>query len=182
MRSEFLEIGEIVKPQGIRGEVKLVSYSDDPDRFARLKTVYFKEKGEYRPHKVLKGRANGGFAYLLLEGVPDRNAAELLRGTVVYVDREHAVELEDNENFIVDLEGLTAVDTKGNKIGVLREVLRPNPYCDVYAFDTPRGDMMIPALERVVRAVDPDEGVIVLDESVLPEVAVWADEPAERDE
>ena len=49
-------------------------------------------------------------------------------------------------------------------------------------FDTDRGEMMIPALRRVVREVDVEKGVIVLDEAVLPEVAVYEDEPAERDE
>ena len=98
------------------------------------------------------------------------------------MDREHAVELDEDENFICDLEGLEAYDTQGNRIGTLREVLTPNQICDVYVFDTPRGEMMIPALRRVVKEVDLDEEKIILDEAVLPEVAVWEDEPAERDE
>lgn len=182
MQSEYLQIGEIVKPQGIRGEVKLRAMTSDMDRYARLETVYLKEGKNYVPRKVLKGRSYDGFAFLMLEGVHDRNQAELLRGTEVYIDRAHAVELDEDENFICDLEGLEAYDTKGNHIGTLREVLTPNQICDVYVFDTPRGEMMIPALRRVVKEVDLDEEKIILDEAVLPEVAVWEDEPAERDE
>ena len=182
MQSEYLQIGEIVKPQGIRGEVKLRAMTSDMDRYARLETVYLKEGGKYVPHKVRKGRSYDGFAFLQLEGVNDRNQAELLRGTEVYVDREHAVELDEDENFICDLEGLEAYDTQGNRIGTLREVLTPNQICDVYVFDTPRGEMMIPALRRVVKEVDLDEEKIILDENVLPDVAVWEDEPAERDD
>ena len=182
MQSEYLQIGEIVKPQGIRGEVKLRAMTSDMDRYARLETVYLKQGKDYVPRRVLKGRSYDGFAFLVLEGVNDRNQAELLRGTEVYVDREHAVELEEDENFICDLEGLEAFDTQGNPIGTLREVLTPNQICDVYVFDTPRGEMMIPALRRVVREVDLDAEKIILDENVLPEVAVWEDEPAERDE
>ena len=180
MAQQYIEVGEIVKPQGIRGEVKLSAGS--PERLATLRTVYLKEGGAYRPRKVLKGRSYGGFAFLQLEGVTDRNAAEALRGQAVYVDREHGYELGEDENFVCDLIGLTAVDTQGNEIGRLREVLSPNAVCDVYAFDTPRGELMIPALRRVVTEVDLDSGRIVLDERVLPEVAVWQDEPAERDE
>ena len=182
MQAEFLQIGEIVKPQGIRGEVKLRAMTSDMDRYARLETVYLKEGKNYVPRKVLKGRSYDGFAFLVLEGVTDRNQAELLRGTEVYIDRAHAVELDEDENFICDLEGLEAYDTQGNHIGTLREVLTPNQICDVYVFDTPRGEMMIPALRRVVKEVDLDEEKIILDEAVLPEVAVWEDEPAERDE
>ena len=182
MQSEYLQIGEIVKPQGIRGEVKLRAMTSDMSRYARLETVYLKQGKNYVPRKVIKGRSYDGFAFLTLEGVTDRNQAELLRGTEVYVDREHAVDLDEDENFICDLEGLDAFDTNGNPIGTLRGVLTPNQICDVYVFDTPRGEMMIPALRRVVKEVDLEEEKIILDEQVLPEVAVWEDEPAERDE
>lgn len=182
MQAEYLQIGEIVKPQGIRGEVKLRAMTSDMNRYAQLETVYLREGKNYVPKKVLKGRSYDGFAFLQLEGVTDRNQAELLRGREVFVDRAHAVELDEDENFICDLEGLEAYDTKGNHIGTLREVLTPNQICDVYLFDTDRGEMMIPALRRVVAEVNLDEGKIILDENVLPEVAVWEDEPAERDE
>lgn len=61
-------------------------------------------------------------------------------------------------------------------------MLKPNTVCDVYVFDTARGELMIPALKRVVRKVDVDAGVMTLDRAALNEVAVWEDEPAERDE
>ena len=179
---ENLQMGEILRPQGIKGEVKLRAMSSDPERYARLESVYLLKKGEYVEYKVKKGRCNDGFAVLMLEGIKDRNEAETLRGIKVFVDREHAIDLDEDENFVVDLIGLTAVDTQGNEIGELVDVLSPNQICDVYVFDTPRGEMMIPALRRVIVEVDLDEEKIVLDENVLPEVAVWEDEPAERDE
>ena len=71
---------------------------------------------------------------------------------------------------------------QGETIGTLRDVLKPNAVCDVYVFNTPRGELMIPALKRVVKTVDVDAGVMTLDSAALAEVAVWEDEPAERDE
>ncbi len=68
------------------------------------------------------------------------------------------------------------------KPSALRDVLKPNAVCDVYVFNTPRGELMIPALKRVVKTVDVDAGVMTLDSAALAEVAVWEDEPAERDE
>ena len=182
MQAEYIQIGEIVKPQGIRGEVKLRAMTSDMGRYARLETVFLRRNGAYEERRVEKGRANDGFAYLKLEGVQSRDDAEALRGAEVYVDRAHAIELGEDENFVCDLIGLQAVDTQGAPLGTLRDVLTPNAVCDVYVFDTPRGELMIPALRRVVRKVDLDAGRIVLDEAVLPEVAVWEDEPAERDE
>lgn len=181
MAQEYIAIGEIVKPQGIRGEVK-VRAGNAPERLTQLKSVFIEQDGVRTPQRVLAGRAYGGFLFLKLKGVVDRDAAEALRGASVLVDREHADWLDEDENFICDLVGLRAEDTQGNPIGRLRDVLTPNAVCDVYVFDTPRGEMMIPALRRVVAQVDVEGGRIVLDETVLPEVAVWQDEPAERDE
>ena len=178
MQQEYLQIGEIVRPQGIRGEVKLRAMTEDMSRYARLESVFLKKGGRLEEKKVLKGRSYDGFAFLQLEGVNDRDAAEALRGT----DRKHAIKLGADENFVCELIGLKAVDENGEAIGTLRGVLKPNTVCDVYVFDTARGELMIPALKRVVRKVDVDAGVMTLDRAALNEVAVWEDEPAERDE
>ena len=92
MQAEYIQIGEIVKPQGIRGEVKLRAMTSDMGRYARLETVYLRRGGAYEAARVEKGRANGGFAFLKLEGVNSRDDAEALRGVAVYVDRAHAIE------------------------------------------------------------------------------------------
>ena len=182
MQQDYLQIGEIVRPQGIRGEVKLRAMTEDMTRYARLETVFLKQNGQYVPCGVKKGRSYDGFAFLQLEGVNDRDAAEALRGTEVYIDRAHAIKLGEDENFVCELIGLEAVDENGEKIGRLRDVLKPNSVCDVYVFDTARGELMIPALKRVVRRVDLEMGKMILDSQALGEVAVWEDEPAERDE
>ena len=176
MQQEYLQIGEIVRPQGIRGEVKLRAMTEDMSRYARLESVFLKKNGQMEEKKVLKGRSYDGFAFLQLEGVSDRDVAEALRGAEVYVDRRHAIKL------VCELIGLRAVDETGETIGTLRDVLKPNAVCDVYVFDTPRGELMIPALKRVVKTVDVDAGMMTLDSAALAEVAVWEDEPAERDE
>ena len=182
MQAEYIQIGEIVKPQGIRGEVKLRAMTSDMGRYARLEAVYLRRGGAYEERRVEKGRANDGFAYLKLEGVQSRDDAEALRGVEVYVDRAHAIELGEDENFVCDLIGLEAVDTQGNAVGRLTDVLTPNSVCDVYVFSTPRGEMMMPALRRVVREVDLAAGRMLLDAQALAEVAVWDDESAPRDD
>lgn len=179
MHAKYICIGEIVKPQGIRGEVKMSAAFSDMSRYTSLETVFLQRgKGEMTEYAVVKGRTYDGFAFLALKGVSDRNQAEALRGYSVYVDRDHAFELDEDTNFVDDLIGLTAVDSRGNVIGELVDVLSPNAYSDVYVFDTPRGEMMMPALRRVVIEVDLDEEKIVLDEEVLAEVAVWEDDDA----
>ena len=174
MLTNFLLIGEILKPQGVAGEVKVKPYTDDPDRFLRLKEVFFQEGEAYHPRGVHCSRVNDGFAYLSVEGFDTREAVEKLRGEKLFVDRSHAVPLSEDEVFICDLIGCEAVDTKGNAIGTLVDVMQPGG-TDVYVFDTPKGRMLMPALKAAVPTVDVKARKVVLDESKLPEVAFFED-------
>ena len=172
MRNPYLMLGTIVKPQGVRGEVKVRHETDDPERFLKLDTVYLRNGETYAPVRVLSARVGGGDAFLTLEGVADRDAAEALRGQAVYVDRAHARPLSENEVFIADLLGAEATDTEGNRVGVLRDVLQ-NSGTDVLVFDTPKGGMMAPFLRRLVVALDAEAGRMVLDAQTLREVALY---------
>ena len=174
MKQEYLLLGEIVRPQGIRGEVKVKHYTDDPERFYDLEEVFLKRQEAYEPAVVTKARVQGDDVYLVIEGVNDRNEAEKLRGVQLWVDRENAVELGEDEVFIADILGAKAYDTQGNEIGVLKEVLTPGGV-DVFVFRTPKGTLMMPALKTVLLELNADEGRIVLDEARLEEVALYED-------
>ena len=172
MKQEHLLIGEITKPQGIRGEVKVRHYTDDPDRFYDLETVLIPDGAAFREIAVTGARVNGDDVFLTLEGIADRNEAEKMRGLKLYVDRAHARELPEDEVFIADIIGLPAFDTKGNPIGTLTEVLTPGGV-DVFVFKTPKGNLMAPGLKDVLAEVNVEEGRIVLNEVRLAEVSVY---------
>ena len=173
--STHLLIGEVLKPQGIRGEVKVRPITCDPERFYDLEQVFLEKNGRYEPVKVLSARVDKSGAYLLLEGVADRNEAEKMRGTLLYVDREHAVQLPEDAEFICDLIGCQAVDTEGRIWGELKDVLQPGG-CDVYVFRREDGrELMIPALKKVVLQVRPSERHILLVAQGVRETGVTDD-------
>ena len=174
MKQDYLLLGEIVRPQGIRGEVKVKHFTDDPYRFEELETVYMKRGNSYEAIGVTGARVQKDDVYLTLEGVIDRNAAEKLRNVQLWVDRAHAVELDEDQVFIADILGAKAYDTKGNEIGTLKDVLTPGGV-DVFVFSTPKGTLMMPALKTVLLELNADEGRIVLDEERLQEVALYED-------
>ena len=172
MQNPYLLAGIIVKPQGVRGEVKLRHETDDPEHLTTLDVLYLKKGDAYEPLALLDARVSGNDVYLLLEGVADRDAAEKLRGLEVYIRRDQARPLGEGEMFIVDMIGMRAVDTAGGQIGTLTEVLQ-NGGTDVLVFATPRGSMMAPFLKRLVLKLDAQAGEMVLDAQVLPEVALY---------
>lgn len=171
MLSEYLLIGQILRPQGINGLVKVRPETDDPARFEELANAYIKNGSNYIPVSIEEISVREDGVYLRLDGAKDRNAAEKQRNLMLYVDRAHARQLDEDQTFICDLIGCRALDSQGRELGTVKDVLQPGGN-DVYVIDTPRGEMLVPALKFAIPVVNPAAGYIILDEARLSEVAV----------
>jgi len=169
---EYLLIGEITKPQGVQGELKLRPITCDPWRFEDMDYAYIKEGESYRKVEIKVRKVNPDAVYLRMQGVLTRNDAEEMRGTMLYIDREHAVELDEDTTFICDLMGLKGVLTDGSEIGKIIDVMQPGGN-DVYVFKGKKGEVLVPALKSVVVKVDLNEGIMLLDSERMAEVAVY---------
>ena len=164
---ERLIIGEVLKPQGIRGEIKIKTYTDLPEDVKAFGTVYI-DGAEY---KILSFRSQGdNCAFLGLRGVPDRNAAELLRGKKIEGAREDAPELEEGRYYIVDILGLSCVSEEGEVLGVVKDVT--SLASEVYTIEKNGKDILFPAVKGVVVKVDLEKGVLVVNKARFDEVAV----------
>jgi len=175
--NEYLRIGVVLKPQGVKGELKVQPLTDDPHRFAALKEVYIESKnGGHTPVGVASVSVREDAVYLTLTGVNDRNDAERLRNTYLCVDRSHAVKLPKGRYFVCDLIGCKVVDTNGCELGTLSDVLQTGA-ADVYAVRGASKDknFMVPALKKLLHSVDVEAKCIILDAEVLPQVAVYED-------
>ena len=172
MLSEYLMIGEITKPQGVRGEVKVRPCTCDAERFEGLETVYIEKNGGYAPLRIHVNRLSEDAVFMNVEGVTDRDAAEALRGTLLYIDRAHAVALDEDTNFLADLYGLHGLTDDGRDLGRLTDVMQPGGN-DVYVFKGPLGEVLVPALRSVVLKVDLAAGEMRLNGRRLDEVAVF---------
>jgi 16S rRNA processing protein RimM len=169
---EYLRTALIVKPQGIKGEIKLQPLTNDITRFKGMKSAFIEGRnGGYEPSVIASVRVHEGAVYVKLAGVDDRNAAELLRGRYICVDRAHAVKLPEYTYFVDELIGLEVYDTSGKKLGTLTDVIQTGNV-DVYDI---RGEqrIMVPALKRAIESVDMDQARMVLRAEVLEEVALF---------
>lgn len=172
---EYLLIGEITKPQGVQGELKLRPITCDPWRFENMDYAYIKEGEAYRKVEIKVRKVNEDAVFLRMEGVLTRNDAEEKRGTMLYIDRANAVELDEDTTFICDLMGLKGVLTDGEEIGKIVDVMQPGGN-DVYVFKGKKGEVLVPALKSVVVKVDLEQGVMLLDAQRMAEVAVYDNE------
>ncbi len=169
----YLIIGEVLKPQGIRGEIKVRPETDDEQRFLELEDVYLDGEGKDKRH-VQAARLREGFAYLHLEGTETVEDAEKLRGRLLYVDRAHAARLPEGRYFIADLQGLRVQDEDGAELGRLTEVYQAGGN-DVYRVEGERS-FLFPALKKVIADVDLEKETMTLRAERLKEVAVYDDE------
>ena len=169
---EYLMIGEVLRPQGVKGEAKVRPYAANPDDFRRWKTLYVREGEGYRPVKARCSRVHDGFVYATLGECASMEDAEGFRAVQLYVDRAHANPLEEDEVYISDLIGCEGVDEEGKSIGVLQEVLQ-HGMVDVYVFKAKGKSVMAPALKAVFPTVDVAEKRISVVREKLNEVAVW---------
>ena len=175
MQSEYLLIGEITRPQGVRGEMRVRPYTDDPMRFEDLDEVYVKRGDKYEARGITFVRLKSDDVVIIrMDGVGDANAVEALRGEKLYVDREHAVELPEDADFIVDLIGCRVTDDEGNDYGKITDVMQPGGN-DVYVISGKRGEVLVPALKSVVISVDTKAGEMLLSAARMREVAVFED-------
>ncbi len=163
---KYLIIGTVLKPQGIRGEIKVMPQTDSPEDIGAFPFVSI-GGAEY---KVLACRAAGGYAYLTLRGVADRNAAELLRGQEVLADRENMPELPEDRVYIADVIGCKLVTDEGEVLG---EVLDVTPArTDVYSALVGGKTVLFPAADGVIISVDTQAGVVTVNGRRFNEVAL----------
>ena len=154
---QFLRIGVISSTHGIPGEVKVYPTTDDPERFLELDEVIL-DTG--REHKILEIEGVKFFknqVILKFKGYDNINDIEKYLKKDLLVDREHAVELGENENFIADLIDMEVVTDEGKVLGTLTDVIETGAN-DVYAVKTPEGkEILLPAIRDCILDVDVDE-------------------------
>lgn len=161
----LLVVGRVGKPQGIRGEVTVQVRTDDPDARFADGACLMTDPAERGPLVVAAARDQNGRLVVLFEGVPDRNAAELLRGTLLLVDAATLPPPPDDETFHdVQLIGLAAQLPDGCRLGEVAEVLHlPQGDVLVVRRDGATGEVLVPFLRAMVPTVDVAGGRLVVD-------------------
>ncbi len=150
---KFLEIGKIVAPHGLRGEIRVEPWCDDGDFLCGFKELYFDENGEKKV-EILFAKVHKNVVRMKIAGIDSVEQAELLRGKVLFMSRDD-VDLPEGRFFIQDVLGLEACDADTNVCyGRVTDVLKTGAN-DVYQVTDSRGkDYLVPAIENVICSID----------------------------
>ncbi|MBS6838174.1 ribosome maturation factor RimM [Monoglobus pectinilyticus] len=158
MKDDLLEIGKIVNTHGIRGEVKIQPWCDEPELFDELEYLFI----EGEKYNIVRNRFHKTCQIVQLENVNSIDDAERFKNKIVYINRD-ALELPEGRYYIADIEGLTVKEQNGRILGVVDEIIKTGSN-DVYSLkDTfNKKPVLIPVIEGVVLETNIDGGYIVV--------------------
>ncbi len=155
---EKFRVGVITSAHGIRGEVKVFPTTDDPQRFRRLKEVTLDTGRGYVDLHIQNVKFFKNMVILKFEEYDSINEVESCRGKELWIRRNQAVALKQNEYFIADLVGMTVTEEDGSVLGTLADVIQTGAN-DVYVIKRENGkEILLPAIRQCVLHVDVEAG------------------------
>ena len=157
---DLLQVGVITSTHGIRGEVKVFPTTDDVSRFKKLKNVILDNGKEHRDLEIESVKFFKNMVILKFKGIDNINDIEKYKKAPLFVTRENAVPLEEDEYFIADLIGLKVVSDEGEDLGIIADVLQTGAN-DVYIIKKDNAeDLLVRAIHECIKNVDIEGGTM----------------------
>lgn len=159
---EFVQVGKIINTQGIKGEIRIMPFTDDIYRFDELEKVYIgkdKEKLE-----IAHVRYKNNIVILKFKGYNSINEVEKFKNRNIYVDEEDRIELKENQYFIFDIIGCKVFDTSNKEIGIVVDILEAGS-SDIYVIEgrVKKREYLIPGVKEFVKDINIEEKRIIID-------------------
>lgn len=168
MVKQYLEAGKIVGTHGLKGEVRIDPWCDSAGFLCKFKKLYYADGSEI---SVVSARPHKNIAIVLFKNINSVEQADLLRGKIVYINRED-VHLPKNTYFIQDIIGLKVYDADNNtEYGEITDVLKTGAN-DVYQISKDGKNYLIPVIPDIVIETDIENGTL----KIRPMKGIFDDE------
>ncbi|MEI3356403.1 MAG: ribosome maturation factor RimM [Clostridia bacterium] len=160
--TKYLEIGQIVNTFGIKGMVKVMPFTENIERFSKMKTVYVKNKKENKKYEIEEVKYHKNMVLIKFKGIENPEQADLLRQSYLLVDRADEEPLEEGTYYIVDMIGLEVYTEEGELLGILEDIFNTGSN-DIYVVKNELGkQILLPSIPDVIKKIDmPNKKVIV---------------------
>ena len=157
-------IGRILKPHGVKGDVRVFPTTDNPSRFEWLEKVHIEFETPREPLllDIERVRFSRQLVLLKLKGIDSMDSADKLRGGRITISDEDALPLGIDEYYARDLYNMTVITDIGEELGILTDILETGAN-DVYAVRMANGrDILIPAVKQYILSVDIKAQVMIV--------------------
>ena len=159
---EYLEIGQIVNTFGVKGMVKVNTFTDDITRFDKLKKVYICKKASMEEVEIEEVKYHKNMVLLKIKGINDMNQAEKCKGLYLKIHRKDAIKLPKDTYFIADLLGLEVYTDEGVLLGKVDDIYNTGSN-DIYVVKDDLGkQILLPGTKEVLKEISLEKEKIVV--------------------
>ena len=159
---ELITVGKIIGTHGIKGQMKLKSYSGNADSLSAVRSITLKSpSGTLQEFSINSFKANSGKFIIGLQDVDDINLVQPFVGCEICLKRGQLPGLEDDEYYWSDLIGLQVFTDDGTLLGTIADIFETGS-SDIYVVRSEGREYLIPAIADVIKTVDPSGGRIVI--------------------
>ena len=160
--NKYLELGQIVNVKGLKGEVKVNSFTDDNTKFERIPKVFLKRKESLKEYEIEKVGYSKNQVIIKFKNINSVEEAETLRNSYIVVDREIFGELPEGTYYIADLIGLDVYTESNEYLGKVDDIFSTGSN-DVYVVKDELGKQkLLPGIEDVIKLIDIESGKIIV--------------------
>lgn len=160
--NKYLELGQIVNVKGLKGEVKVNSFTDDNTKFERISKVFVKQKNTLTEYEIEKVGYNKNQIIIKFKNIDTIEEAEKLRNSYIIVDREIFGELPEGVYYIADLIGLDVYTESNEYLGKVDDIFQTGSN-DVYVVKDEKGkEKLLPGIDEVIKKIDLKENKITV--------------------
>ena len=163
MQNAYFELGQIVNTQGLKGVIKVNSFTDEITRFEELKTIYIEVKKELIEFEIEDVKYHKNQVLIKLKGIDTIEQAEKYKNCYIKIARKDAKKLPKDTYFIADLLGLEVYTDENKKIGILDDIY-PTGSNDVYVVreEETGKQILLPGIAEVIKKVDIENKKIIV--------------------
>ena len=159
---EYFEIGQIVNTFGIKGEVKVVPFTDDIERFEELNSIYVVKNKQLIEYEIEQIKYHKNMIILKLKNVEDMNTAEKLKGCYIQIHRKDARELPEGTYFIADIIGSKVITDDGKILGIVDDIYNTGAK-DIFVVKDELGkQILLPHIEEVILNIDVEKQIVTV--------------------
>ena len=160
--NKYLELGQIVNVKGLKGEVKINSFTEDNTKFERIPKVFLKRKETFNEYEIEKVGYLNNQVIIKFKNVDTVEEAETLRNSYIVVDREIFGELPEGVYYIADLIGLDVFTESNEYLGKVDDIFSTGSN-DVYVVKDELGKQkLLPGIDEVIKQIDLESGKIIV--------------------
>ena len=163
MNNELIIVGRLASPYGLQGWLKIISFTNPPQNLLDYKTIQIQHHSKWHSHDIEGGKCHGKFLVIKIPHCNDRETAREYTNDLIAVPRHTLTPLKKDEYYWADLIGLSVINQKNSKLGVIDSLLETGSNDVMVVIDEHNHERCLPYTSLVVKQIDLQNKIMIVD-------------------